>query len=189
MELSIETPARENIVQSIEQATALTEFEPGGVSGDDINFADCGRRQYKLFGMIAAAACVLTLAGAAAAQGGQSALTATLSGATEVPGPADSEGSGSARIIFAEGPENLCFEIVVRDIAPATMAHIHGGPAGAAGGPPVVRLAAPTSGQSQGCVAAPQPLVDAIRADPSAYFVNIHNAEFPGGAIRGQLSG
>jgi hypothetical protein len=141
----------------------------------------------KMPGTIAVAASMLALAGAAVAQSDAGSLAATLSGANEVPGPADPDGSGSARISFAEGPQNLCFHIQVRDIAPATMAHIHGGPAGAEGGPPVVGLAAPTSGEARGCVAAPSATVAAIRANPSAYFVNIHNAEFPGGAIRGQL--
>lgn len=136
---------------------------------------------------IATAGFALLLAGAATPQDGDGALAATLSGASEVPGPADPDGSGSARISFAQGPENVCFHILARDIAPATMAHIHGGPAGAEGGPPVVRLGTPTSGEARGCVAAPQAIVDAIRANPSAYFVNVHNAEFPGGAIRGQL--
>ncbi len=27
-----------------------------------------------------------------------------------------------------------------------------------------------------------------ILANPSAYYVNVHNAEFPSGAIRGQLA-
>jgi hypothetical protein len=27
----------------------------------------------------------------------------------------------------------------------------------------------------------------AIAADPRGYYVNVHNLEFPGGAIRGQL--
>jgi hypothetical protein len=141
----------------------------------------------KLFGVPAASVCALALGGMAGAQGGNGALGATLSGASEVPGPADPDGSGSARITFAEGAQNVCFHIVARDIAPATMAHIHGGPAGAEGGPPVVRFEAPTSGESRGCVSAPQAIVDAIRANPSDYFVNVHNAEFPGGAIRGQL--
>ena len=143
----------------------------------------------KMFGIVATAACALAFAGAAVAQSGHVVLAATLSGAGEVPGPADPDGNGTARIMFGEGPDNVCYEIVARDIAPATMAHIHGGPAGAEGGPPIVRFAAPTSGESRGCVAVPQPVVDAIRADPSAYFVNVHNAEFPGGAIRGQLGG
>lgn len=137
---------------------------------------------------LAVAAGAIALCGfTAGAAPDQPALTTTLSGANQVPGPGDPDGSGSARITFADGAENVCFEIAVRDIAPATMAHIHGGSAGEAGGPPVVDLAAPSSGEAKGCVAAPNPIVDAIRADPSAFFVNIHNAEFPGGAIRGQL--
>lgn len=143
----------------------------------------------KALGMIAIGACALALGSHATAQPGSGTLGAALLGSNEVPGPADPDGSGSARISFAAGAENLCFEIVVRDIAPATMAHIHGGPAGETGGPPVVRLGAPTSGEARGCVAAPQAVVDAIRANPGAYFVNIHNAEYPGGAIRGQLGG
>lgn len=142
----------------------------------------------KMLATMATAACALAAVGAAA-QSGSGALAATLTGATEVPGPADPDGSGSARITFADGAENVCFDIAVRDIAPATMAHIHGGPAGEEGGPPLVMLAAPSSGTARGCIAAPPATVAAIRANPEAYFVNIHNAEFPGGAIRGQLGG
>ncbi|PHR12451.1 MAG: hypothetical protein COA41_19295 [Sphingopyxis sp.] len=29
---------------------------------------------------------------------------------------------------------------------------------------------------------------DRIQGDPSAFYVNVHTAEYPGGAIRGQLS-
>jgi hypothetical protein len=139
------------------------------------------------FSVIAVATCALALAGGAMAQSGGGGLGATLSGAGEVPGPADPDGSGSARITFVDG--NVCFHIIARDIAPATMAHIHVGAAGAEGGPPVVRLGTPASGEARGCVAAPAEIVEAIKANPSAYFVNVHNAEFPGGAIRGQLGG
>ena len=38
-----------------------------------------------------------------------------------------------------------------------------------------------------GCVEVDRDLAEAIAADPRGYYVNVHNAEFPGGAIRGQL--
>jgi len=68
-----------------------------------------------------------------------------------------------------------------------TAAHIHEAPAGAPG-PVVVTLAPPTSGESSGCVSADRELIVEILRDPAAYYVNVHNAEFPAGAVRGQLS-
>lgn len=118
-------------------------------------------------------------------------LATDLTGGAVVPGPADSDGDGTARIRFApEGEGNVCFELAVRNIQPATMAHIHGGTATEVGGPPLVILGTPSaSGEANGCASAPQRLVDAIRANPANFFVTIHNAEFPGGALRGQFPG
>jgi hypothetical protein len=31
-------------------------------------------------------------------------------------------------------------------------------------------------------------LIKAIRQNPEAYYVNVHNSDFPTGAVRGQLS-
>jgi hypothetical protein len=55
-------------------------------------------------------------------------------------------------------------------------------------GPIVVALKPPTSGVSGGCTRAAPALVSAIVANPSNYYVNVHNAPYPEGAIRGQLS-
>ena len=127
------------------------------------------KRLKAIVGGIAAgglAGCALSLSGAAEAQsskGGSSAmLPANLTGRAVVPGPADPDGSGTVRITFVEGAQNVCFELSVRNIQPATMAHIHGGKASDVGGPPLVILGTPTTGESRGCAYAPQPLVDAI---------------------------
>jgi hypothetical protein len=72
---------------------------------------------------------------------------------------------------------------------PITAAHIHVGAAGTA--PPdnvVVPLSAPTSGFSSGCTAVDCDLALAILQNPENYYVNVHNDDFPAGALRGQLS-
>ncbi|HEV7233543.1 MAG TPA: CHRD domain-containing protein [Sphingorhabdus sp.] len=113
-------------------------------------------------------------------------LSATLDGASEVPGPGDTDGAGTAMIRINPGQGQLCYTINVMGIAPATMAHIHEAPVGAAG-PVVAGLAAPTSGSSQACVAVSRELAMEIIRNPGDYYVNVHNSVFPGGAVRGQL--
>ena len=132
------------------------------------------------------------LAGSAAAeplagsqQGGRP-LATTLTGEAEVPVPGDPDGTGTARLILNPGQEQICYELVVSGIAPATAAHIHEAPAGSAGDV-VVGLAAPTDGSSSGCVHLDRAEILDILRSPEDYYVNVHNAEFPGGALRGQL--
>jgi hypothetical protein len=111
----------------------------------------------------------------------------TLSGAEEVP-PADPDGTGFASITLNAGQSSVCWELSVSNIAPAFAAHIHAAPAGV-NGPIVVPLSPPTSGSSSGCTENVDPaLIQAIIDRPEQYYVNVHNAEFPGGAVRGQLS-
>lgn len=132
-------------------------------------------------------ALLLVLFASPAAAGGRP-LSADLTGAAEVPGPGDPDGSGSAHVTLNQGQGEVCFHLTVSDIAPATAAHIHVGEAGTAGGV-VVGLAPPTSGSSSGCVSGVDAdLIKAIRQHPEVYYVNVHNAEYPGGAVRGQLS-
>ena len=135
-----------------------------------------------------AAALLLTVAMTAAiAQAGGRTLTATLTGAAEVPGPGDPDGSGQAAITLNAGQGEICYELSVTGIAPATAAHIHVGTADVAG-PVVVALAPPTDGTSSGCTNADPALIKAITKNPEQYYVNVHNAEWPAGALRGQLS-
>jgi len=53
----------------------------------------------------------------------------------------------------------------------------------------VVTLTAPASGTSSGCVSADSELIKEIRQSPAEFYVNVHNSEFTGGAVRGQLDG
>jgi hypothetical protein len=117
-------------------------------------------------------------------QGGM--LSATLTGAAEVPGPGDADGTGTAKITLNEGKGEVCYELTVDKIAPANAAHIHSGAVDKAG-PPIATLTAPANGTSKGCVALDKDKIKDVMQNPANYYVNVHNAEFPDGAVRGQL--
>lgn len=116
-------------------------------------------------------------------------FTTTLTGAAEAPGPGDPDGSGTATITLNPGQEEVCWEIQVSGITlPATAAHIHEAPVGEPG-PVVVGLSAPdASGAASGCTSADRELILDIIQHPGEYYVNVHNDDFPAGAVRGQLS-
>lgn len=113
-------------------------------------------------------------------------LNAELTGEQEVPGPGDPDGSGTATVIVIP-PDTICYVVTAQGIEPATAAHIHEAPPGEAG-PVVQPLAPPTSGVSAGCTQADPALVSDLQENPEDYYVNVHNEEYPAGAIRGQLS-
>jgi len=120
------------------------------------------------------------------AEAGGRPLSAVLTGANEVPGPGDENGSGTAHVTLNQGQGEVCFDITVADIAPVAAAHIHDAPAGSASAP-VVNFDIPANGLS-GCVGANKDLIKDIRQNPAEYYVNVHNVDFPPGALRGQLS-
>src|SRR5688500_2721860 len=93
---------------------------------------------------------LILLGGAVAVAGGRP-LSTDMTGAQEVPGPGDPDGSGTAQRRLNPGQGTVCFRLEVDDIAPATGAHVQAGEAGEVG-PVVVGLTPPTSGASEGCV-------------------------------------
>lgn len=110
-------------------------------------------------------------------------LIANLDGLNEVP-PAGAD-VGFASLTLNQGRGEVCFDIET-DVDGIAAAHIHSGVAGT-NGPVVVNLDFPTNGLS-GCVSGVgKALIKEIRQHPDMYYVNVHNGEFPGGAIRGQL--
>lgn len=112
-------------------------------------------------------------------------LEANLTGKQEVPGPGDRNGSGDAKLIVSKA--KVCYVLRVDDIRRPTGAHIHEGRRGVAGDI-VVELEPPKNGFSSGCEKISRALARDLKRHPAHYYVNVHNNQFPAGAIRGQLS-
>jgi hypothetical protein len=114
-------------------------------------------------------------------------LLARMIGTAEVPGPGDPDGLGFATVVVLAEQRTVCYELRVVNVATPTAAHIHvGSPTQA--GPIVLPLNTPTSGSSSGCANnVDAALVNGLKNNPSAYYVNVHNDPYPAGAIRGQL--
>jgi hypothetical protein len=112
---------------------------------------------------------------------------ASLAGANEVPAadPAD-----QARAVIRVTGTQVCFAENWSHLTGPTASHIHSGAAGVAG-PVVVPLfagAIPTSINAiTGCTTSTAATLAAIKANPSAFYANIHTPLFPAGAARGQL--
>lgn len=144
----------------------------------------------------AGALLVVALPATAIASAPQSLLETKLTGAAEVPGPGDPNGSGQFAAIMTA--HTLCYSFAVKKIAPATMAHIHLGKSDVAG-PVAVTLTIPTKKGVSACLTAVPDEEDtpvtlgeselaALKRTPGAFYVNAHTGDFPSGAIRGQLA-
>jgi hypothetical protein len=130
----------------------------------------------------------LVAPGAAASGGRATLLAASLTGAQEVPGPGDPDGSGRAFVRLSG--DQACFLLKWSRISAPFAAHIHVGRRGVRGGVVVLFFQGQlpdTLNAVAGCAPADPAVADAVAANPRDYYVNIHTAEFPDGAIRGQL--
>jgi CHRD domain len=105
----------------------------------------------------------------------------------------DPDGRGSFTAIIVDGTQ-FCYGITVDNIAPPMAAHIHIGRPNQAG--PIVlpldTIPTPSGdpGVSSDCIdipTEPEGLAQAILKNPHKYYVNVHTAAFPDGAVRNQL--
>ena len=114
-------------------------------------------------------------------------MSTKLAGSAEAPGPGAEKGTGTATLAFDSEKGQVCYTLTASGTDTPTMAHIHKGAIGTPG-PVVVTLTAPTSGRAENCTPVAVDVMSAILATPSDYYVNVHTAAFPKGAMRGQLS-
>ena len=116
-------------------------------------------------------------------------LKATLSGATEVPGPGDPDGTGTATVNIDVNKTEVCYEVAVQRIDRPVGMHIHEGEAGKSGDV-VVPFTTPraTDTTTTGCANADAALIARMVATPGRFYVNVHTDAYSQGAVRGQLS-
>jgi hypothetical protein len=131
------------------------------------------------------AALVLPALALAGGQAMSPVVSSKLKGSNEVPDRGDPNGTGFIVVTFNAAKGTACwkFKAVARIDKPMA-AHIHKGRAGVAG-PVVIPFGA--AYKANGCQKAAKKLIEAIETNPNRYYVNIHTAAYPGGALRGQL--
>jgi hypothetical protein len=152
------------------------------------------KRRFLLAAGVVAAATI----GAVSLSSGQTsspedkALFAVMSGKKEVAldgtrRAGDEDGRGSFTAII-DG-DQFCYGITVKNIANPTLAHIHRGRPNQVGDIvlPLTPPAAGDPGASSECITISADLAAAILKNPHKYYVNVHNGDFPVGAVRSQL--
>lgn len=107
------------------------------------------------------------------------AFHADLNGANEVPVSNTSTATGAASMVLDTSNNSLTYQFVTQGMTP-TMAHIHTGTLGVAGG-----VLFPLDLGGSGVVTLTE--AQAFVLANTGYYVNVHSAAFPGGEIRGQL--
>ena len=127
----------------------------------------------------------------AAASSEAQTFTMSLLGSRETAG-GDPAGRGLAVITINGG--NVYYFLWVQNIASPTIAHIHTGVQGVSG--PIYVGFAPTwtnvatsTYMAAGSVPVDSSTTAPILANPTGYYVNVHNGPYPNGAIRGQMLG
>jgi len=132
------------------------------------------------------------------AGGGGTVLAASLRGANEVPvagGPAVGDRDGAAVEFVKVKGDKVSVAVAWRGTGKPTLLHIHQGAKGTNGGVKIDFTGLLGKGSSGGkgrTVTGTVKVDDAallakLKSDPGAFYANLHTAEFPGGAVRGQL--
>jgi hypothetical protein len=140
--------------------------------------------------VIASCAAISVLgAQAAMSSAADTTLKATMSGSQEKP---KGDPDGTATAVLRMRSNKVCYVITPRKAGTTFAAgHIHAGRKGIAG-PIFINLFTKPKSLKGGKLSGCSPTVKAsdlakVKAKPANYYVNIHNAKYPAGAVRGQL--
>lgn len=120
-------------------------------------------------------------------------FSSVLSGANEVPvegGPAVGDKDGHALALMRIQGDQVSYAFTFTGIGTPTLGHLHKGAKGVNGDVKIPFFTKKLEDGKKfvyGTVAVDdQDLLDGIKANPQNWYFNIHTAEFPGGAVRGQ---
>lgn len=129
----------------------------------------------------------LSTAGPALAQ--DTTISASGSGAQEVPGPGEDGSTVDGTFAFDPDANTITYTVTVAGNAePVAAAHLHEAPSGEAGDIVVTLDAEAANAGSEATVTVEDPeLVAEIIADPADYYLNVHSESFPAGFARAQL--
>ena len=134
--------------------------------------------------ILAAGAVVCCLLTPATAFAAPLKLVAVLTGAGETAG-GDPKAVGGFKVEMDPETNDFCYSLWADKGVKPTMAHVHSG-AAASDGPPLATLDL-TGKTNDACIAIDKVKLQPIADNPALFYVNIHTAEFPKGAMRGQL--
>lgn len=148
------------------------------------------KMRFRHVAMIAAVGCAAFLPGSAGAGvSGKVVLTTQMGGKVEVPaGSGDPDGKGFVAVKVNPSKGKLCFGMEWERITDPSAAHIHKAPRGSAGSIKFTLFEGTTSSPIDGCFRGVKfNFLNKLATNPEAWYVNLHNSEYPDGAIRGQL--
>jgi CHRD domain-containing protein len=115
-------------------------------------------------------------------------LSATLTGAAEVPTAGDPDATGTATVNLDVSKREVCYEVALQKVDRPVGMHIHEGQAGK-NGDVVVPFETPAADTTtKGCANVDATLIGRLAANPENFYVNVHTTTYPQGAVRGQLS-
>jgi hypothetical protein len=111
-------------------------------------------------------------------------VSAKLTGGAESP-KGSPNGAGLAVIHLNAAKGTVCWQFSgLKGVTAPNASHIHKGGKGVSG-PVFIPLGAKF--KLKGCTTASKSAITAVESKPGAYYVNVHNAKYPNGAVRGQL--